>query len=130
MPTEVQIAAARRYAPPLFTVSKIDRRGAKLRSVNRRAVDYAHRAGMSVETVYPGAMGSIRALAPPMGSPEASAFVAATGLAEGDVYPIFGGEVSSARRWRWGWVAMGILVGAALGGPLGAAAGGLLGATR
>jgi len=127
--TPPQIAAARQYAPPLFVTGQLDRRGAKLRLVNRRAVDYAHRAGMSVETVYPGATGSIRALAPPMGTPEARAFVAATGLSIGEVYASdFSGE--RVLRWRWGWAVVGFAVGAVILGPIGAAVGAVVGGTR
>jgi hypothetical protein len=134
MVTVPQITAARQYAPPLVTVSQLDRRGAKLRCVNRRAVDYARNAGMGVETVYPGGMSQVRRLAPARGSPEAAPWVKAVGLRASDVYPpssggSFAGETVSRKR-RWGWTAVGLFVGACLAGPLGAMAGGLIGVTR
>ena len=134
MVTAAQIAAARQYAPPLVTAGRTDRRGAVLRSVNRRAVDYARRAGLRMEDVYPGGLATVRAMAPSPGSPEAAAFASAAGLRLGELYPpAFAGE-ASRRRWRWGWMALGVLVGAALAGPLGvplgAVAGGLIGGSR
>ncbi len=134
MATAVQIAAARRFAPPLVVKSRVDRRGAKLRSVDRRAVDYARRAGLRVEDVYPGGLATVRAMAPSQGTPEAAAFASAAGLGLGELYPtMFAGE-APGRRWRWGWMALGVLVGAAfvgpLGVPLGAVAGGLIGGAR
>lgn len=48
-----RIAAARRYAPPLIEVRQADRRGARVRQVSKRAVDYANRAGLALEEVYP-----------------------------------------------------------------------------
>jgi hypothetical protein len=131
MATAVQIEAARRYAPPLITVGQVDRRGARLRQVNRRAVEYVSRAGLALEDVYPGAAGTIRALAPPMGSPEAPMFVRVTGLTAADVYPpaTFAGEAPKA-RWRWGWATAGFLVGAACVGPVGALVGAIIGGAR
>ena len=129
--TAVQIAAARRFAPPLITLDRLDKRGAKLRQVNRRAVDYAHRAGLSVEEVYPEGLWMLRALAPAAESVEAGAFMRTTGLRSDELYPPFGGEMTGKRGgWRWGWAVVGALVGAALVGPIGAVAGGILGGAR
>jgi hypothetical protein len=132
--TAAQLEAARRYAPPLITVGQIDRRGARLRQVNRRAVEYVQHAGLALEDVYPGARGTIRALAPPMGSPEAPMFVRATGLPSADIYPggalaTFGGETSRA-RWRWGWATAGFIVGAVVVGPIGAVVGAVIAGAR
>jgi hypothetical protein len=131
MVTATQITAARRFAPPLVVAARVDRRGAKLRTVNRRAVDYATRAGMRLEDVYPGGLGVVRSMAPGRGSSEAAAFAAAAGLGLGELYPpsTFAGEIPR-KRWRWGWMAVGAFVGAALLGPVGAVAGGLIGGTR
>ena len=123
--TPIPVEAARRYAPPLITTGSLDRRGANLRQVNRRAVDYALNAGFGVEDVYPGGLGKIRALAPLWGSPEAFTFAGAAGLAVRDVYPPAPAP-KNVRRRRWKWFVAGILLGAAFGGPLGAVAGGLL----
>ena len=134
-----KLQAVRRFAPPLVVTGRVDRRGAPIRSVSRRAVDYTRSAGFGVEDVYPDAVGAMRALAPPMGSPEAPAFMRATGLSQREVYPpliscVGGMQVYPRRRWRWRWAAVGFLVGAALAGPLGAAAagvaGGLIGGSR
>jgi hypothetical protein len=129
MVTPAQIEAARRFAPPLMTVGRADRRGARLRSVNRRAIDYAQRAGFSLEDVYPHGLTAVRALAPTAGTPEAPAFVAAIGLPLGEIYPTsFSGESKSP--WRWGWAVAGFAVGAMAGGPIWAVAGSLLGGFR
>ncbi len=130
VPTAVQIAAARRWAPPLVVQLQADRRGARLRAVNRRAVDYARRAGMRLEDVYPGGLATVRALAPPPGTAAATTFLRTTGLSAAAVYPppAMSGEASAQKGWRWGWAALGVLAGAALGGPAGAAVGGVLGA--
>jgi hypothetical protein len=130
MHTKPQITAARRYAPPLLIVARVDRRGAKLRQVNRCAVDYARRAGLAFEDVYPGGTDAVRRLAPPKGTHEAKAFARATGLSH---RTIFGGEavgLEEPLRWRWRWAAVGAIVGAAFAGPIGAVAGGLIGGTR
>lgn len=122
-----QLAATRRYAPPLFTDARLDRRGAAIRQVNRRAVDYAHSAGFGVDDVYPGAMSMIRSLAPMSGF-EMGEFALAAGLHPADLYP-FGAEMTSA-SWSWSRTLLGVAVGAMLGGPVWAAAGGLLGGVR
>jgi hypothetical protein len=129
MPIKSQIAAARRYAPPLLVTTRVDRRGAKLRQINRCAIDYARRAGLAFEDVYPGGTAVVRRLAPPKGSHEAKAFARASGLSH---RTLFGGEIESEEplRWRWRWAAVGAIVGAALAGPIGAVAGGLIGGTR
>jgi hypothetical protein len=124
--TPIPIETARHFAPPLFVVDTFDRRGAKLRCVNRRAVDYALNAGFGVEDIYPGGLGKIRSLAPVWGSPEAPAFVSATGLTTRDVYPPRWTGSKPARRRRWGWLVAGLILGAAFGGPIGAITGGLL----
>lgn len=133
-----KLQAARRFAPPLVVTGRVDRRGASLRSVSRRAVDYTRSAGFGIEDVYPSGIRAVRAMAPPKDAPEAAAFVRASGLRETDVYPLIscvgGMQVYPKRRWRWGWVVAGVIVGAALVGPIGAAvgvvAGGLVGAAR
>jgi hypothetical protein len=134
MATAEQIRAARRYAPPLVTSGRVDRRGAILRSVSRRAIEYAAAAGMSVEDVYPGEIAAARALTPRAGSAESVEFLRVTGLREAEVYPpvvaIGWDLLPSRRRWRWGWIAVGVIVGAALAGPVGALAGGLIGGVR
>ncbi len=127
MVTDAQIAAARRFAPPLIVMERVDRRGAKLRQVSRKAIDYVTHAGMVLEDVYPGGGVAVRELAPPEGTAEAAAFTRAAGLSMGDVYPavslaVFSGE-GSRRRWRWRWVVVGALVGAVFAGPIGAAVG-------
>lgn len=133
MATVAQIEAARRFAPPLLVTEQVDRRGARLRHVNRRAVEYAQRAGMQLEDVYPGALAIVRAMAPPAGSIEAPTFVRAVGLRFIDVYPpagagiVVAGETPSQAlrtRWRWVWPAAGLLVGAAVAGPVGLVVGG------
>ncbi len=135
---ETKLAATRRFAPPLMVTGQVDRRGASLRSINKRAVDYSRNAGFGIEDVYPSGIPAVRAMAPPPGTPEAAAFVRTSGLRETDVYPLIscvgGSAIYPRRRWRWGWVVAGVLVGAALVGPIGAAvgvvAGGLVGASR
>ena len=136
--TQDKLAATRRYAPPLVVTGRVDRRGAVLRGVNRRAIDYTRSAGFGIEDVYPSGIEMVRAMAPPRDAPESAAFVRASGLSTGDVYPLIscvgGAAAQPRRRWRWGWVVAGVLVGAALVGPIGAAvgvvAGGIMGATR
>jgi hypothetical protein len=128
----VQIAAARKFAPPLITTGQADRRGARLRSVNRRAVDYARNAGIALADVYPLDIVTMRALAPSADSIEASTFVYSAGLTADDVYPTevtFMGE-GPRRHWRWGWAAVGALVGAVVAGPIGAAVGVIVGGVR
>jgi hypothetical protein len=137
--TAAKLAATRRFAPPLVTTGRVDRRGANMRLLNRRAVDYARNAGFGVEDVYPDAVGTMRALAPPMGSPEAGAFVRAAGLSFRDVYPpliscVGGDKALGLRRpSRWRWATVGFFVGAVIAGPIGAAVGvtvGLIGGGR
>jgi hypothetical protein len=132
MDLATQIAAARRFAPPLTTIGRADRRGARVRLLNRRAVDYAKRAGLGVWDVYPEGLMAVQAMAPEQGSAESGTFAAAAGLELADVY--FGSEVKPIkRRWCWSWAAVGVLVGAALVGPIGAVvglAGGLLRSPR
>lgn len=93
---------------------------------------------MSLEDVYPGGRAIVHTLAPPPGTVEAATFMRLSGLDMVDVYPtlpMFSGQADkrAPRRWRWGWMAVGVLVGAALAGPIGAAvglAGGLVGTAR
>ena len=87
MATPAQIAGARRFAPPLFVVRSVDRRGAKIREVNRQAVAYAKRAGLRMEDVFPGSGEEVRKLAPARGTKEAEAFLRASGLGRAFVYP-------------------------------------------
>lgn len=128
--TPLQIAAARQYAPPLIVVGRVDRRGARLRRVSRRAVEYARRAGMPLEVVYPGGVIAVRRLAPMAGTPEALRFLRATGLPMGEVYPpvAFGGELRGKRRWPW--IAVGAAIGAMVGGPVGMVVGCAVGSLR
>lgn len=129
--TSAQLEAARHFAPPLIVGARADRRGASLRGVNRRAVDYAARAGVPLDALYPEELATARVMAPPAGSPEAAPWLAATGLSAADVYPM-GGEVPARprTRWRWGWALAGAVAGAALGGPVWAAVGSLAGGLR
>lgn len=136
-----KIAAARKFAPPLIVTAKVDRRGAALRTVNRRAVDYARRGGFRLEEVYPGGLAQVRAIAPPRGSPDADKFLRATGLSVAAVYPpphVLAAQRSrigadapligaAPARWRWRWSALGAVAGAMAGGPVYAAAGLVLG---
>ena len=126
-----QLAAARHYAPPLIVAGRLDRRGAPLRQVNRRAVDYARSAGFGVDDVYPGGMAMIRSLAP-TGGLEMGEFARAAGLLPIELYSFdtFGVETPSSSSWDWRWTAIGAAVGAMLGGPMWAAAGSLLGGVR
>jgi hypothetical protein len=129
--TAAQIAAARLYAPPLFVVEPFDRRGAQLRQVSPKAVEYARRAGLAVLDVYPNALGPIREMAPMAGSMEAARFVRAVGLRAEDVYP-FAGEPgpapSPSMRWA-AWAVAGVFLGAVtVGGAVGWLIGGSLGA--
>lgn len=131
---QARIAAARAYAPPLVIVEPFDRRGARLRQVNAKAIAYAQRAGMSLEEVYPGAIAMLRALAPPPGTIEAARFARAVGLRVPDLYAVsggaggtsVGGERSRGRR-RWAWIAAGLALGAATAGAGGALVGGAVG---
>jgi hypothetical protein len=131
------VAAAQRFAPPLVVLERVDRRGARIRTVNPGAVAYARRGGFGVEEVYPDGMRVARALAPPLGSKEAGEFAEVTGLTLREVYPpAFVGEWGGGRggargtRWRWKWAAVGAVVGAALLGPVGLVVGGVIGGTR
>lgn len=122
-----QLAAARHYAPPLIIADRLDRRGAPLRQVNRRAVDYVRSAGFGVDDVYPGGMAMIRSLAPVNGL-EMGEFARAAGLHPADLY-MFGAE-APASGWDWRWTMIGAALGAMFGGPVWAAAGSLLGGVR
>lgn len=127
MATVAQIAAARRFAPPLITTGQIDRRGAKLRYVNRRAIDYARRAGLTLTDVYPDGLAAIRALAPAPGTDAEVLFARDLGLPPS----AFGAELAiPVRRWCWGWALAGALLGAMVVGPVGALAGGVFGGVR
>jgi hypothetical protein len=127
-----RIAAARRFAPPLLVPTRLDRRGARLRALNPKALAYVRRAGMSLSDVYPEALAHIRRLAPPVGTLDAAAFLSATGLPAADVYPPtqMSGELpAGARRGgkRWAWALAGATLGALAAGPIGLAVGGGLG---
>ena len=123
-----QLAAARHYAPPLIVAGRLDRRGAPLRQVNRRAVDYARSAGFGVDDVYPGGLAMIRSLAP-TGGLEMGEFARAAGLLPSELYS-FGAETPSPAAWDWRWTMFGAALGAMFGGPVWAAAGSLLGGVR
>jgi hypothetical protein len=123
----LRIAAARRFAPPLVQIGAVDRRGARLRTLNGKAIGYALRSGLPFDDVYPGGIATARRLAPPGGTAEASAFVRASGLPYDVVYPpTFAGE-GPRRRFPWGWTVVGLLFGACAGGPVGLAVGGVAG---
>ena len=129
MPTPAQIAAARQYAPPLIAVGQVDRRGAKLRVVNKQAVAYAQRAGLALEDVYPGGLPQVRAIAPEEGTYESFAFAQTLGITPDELYPAtFEGE--APKGLPWGWALAGFAIGACAGGPLWALAGGILGALK
>jgi hypothetical protein len=130
MPDTARIAAARTYAPPLVVVEAFDKRGARLRQVNPKAIGYAQRAGLKIEDVYPGALGFLRSIAPPQGTVEATRFVQSIGVPANDIYPTasISGEASPRRRRRWLWVAAGLVLGVVTGGVSGAVAGGVVGA--
>ena len=104
MLTPAQLEATRRYAPPLFVVGQLDRRGAKLRQLNQRAIDYASSAGSTLMEVYPQQIGDLYRI---------------------DDSKFEGESVSSG--WRWGLSTLGFAAGACIGGPIWALAGGLLG---
>lgn len=128
MDRATKIAAARRYAPPLFSYEPLDRRGARLRQVNRGAVDYAARAGLTLNDVYPNAIHIVRGMAPPPGGRDARRFSLATGLPIDEIYPSpFAGEAPKKRR-RWVWTIAGLVTGGVVGGVVGLVAGGALGA--
>jgi len=131
-----KIAAARRYAPPLVVVAPIDRRGARLRQISRRAIDYTKNAGLKLLDVYPDALTAVRRMAPAAGTPEATNFVASIGLTTADVYPpaTVSGErrvrmrrSGRAGRWRWAWAVVGAAIGGVVAGPIGLAVGGGVG---
>lgn len=131
MPDTARIAAARAYAPPLVIVEAFDKRGAKLRQVNQKAVGYAQRAGLALEDVYPGALDTLRLLAPPVGTTEAIRFAMSVGLPLSSLYPapaVVSGESTSRPRRRWLWVAVGLALGALSGGTANAVVGGVVGA--
>lgn len=110
MPSVAQIAAARQYAPPLITTLQVDRRGARLRTVNQKALDYAQRAGLSLTDVYPGWQAQLYMLGQ---APDVD----------------IAGEAPATGR-KWGWAAAGFAVGAMAVGPIWALAGAALGALR
>jgi hypothetical protein len=131
VPDTARIAAARAYAPPLVVVEAFDKRGAKLRQVNQKAVGYAQRAGLALEDVYPGALATLRLLAPSAGSLEAIRFAMSVGVPLSDLYPApaaVSGESKSRPRRRWLWVAVGLALGALSGGTANAVVGGVVGA--
>jgi hypothetical protein len=132
MTATARIAAARAYAPPLVIVEAFDKRGAKLRQVNQKAVGYAQRAGLALEDVYPGALATLRLLAPPAGSPEAIRFAMSVGVPLSDLYPApataSGEDTPRLRRRRWAWIAAGLVLGAISGGVSGLLTGGVVGA--
>jgi hypothetical protein len=133
MTDTAKIAAARRYAPPLFVIEAFDKRGARLRQVNPKAVGYVQRAGLKLEDVYPGAIAQLRLLAPQQGTPEAIRFAMSVGVLMSDLYPpaaTVSGEASSKprHRRRWVWIAAGLVIGIVTGGAVGAAVGSVVGA--
>jgi hypothetical protein len=89
-----RIAAARRYAPPLVEVVRADRRGARLRQVSRRAIEYARNAGLTLGEVYPAARSQLGGLAP----------------------SVFGADPQPASQpWGWRAAALGLVLGALVG---------------
>ena len=102
--------------PPLFVVAPISGStlAPRLRRVNPLAVDYLQ--GRPLAEVYPEDTAGLRALAPPPGGPDAAAFVAATGLPYGEVYPP-SGALTKPRGFRWGATAAGLVAGALVGWP-------------
>ena len=125
-------AAARRFAPPLLVPTRLDRRGATLRALNPKALAYVKGSGMRLSDIYPDGLATIRGLAPIPRTPDAAAFLRATGLSEAAVYPPaqMAGEapiVAGRPRKRWAWALAGATIGALAAGPLGLAVGGGLG---
>jgi hypothetical protein len=151
--------------PPLFVATPVSRNGPALKRVNPDALAYVKAAGVGFADIYTDGLVRVRSLAPelltvPIGqdrndagirreiNSDAKAFVAATGLQFGDVYPdspsglAAGDEVAveyaslagqqkikpveKQSRWHWFGAVVGFVGGALAGGPVGAAAGAAL----
>jgi hypothetical protein len=82
--------------PPLLVFTRAHPRAVSVRRINPHAVTYARSIHQSLESVYPGALSTVRAMAPPLTresragvslEADAAAFVRSTGMTFGDVYP-------------------------------------------